>query len=83
MTFLPTLQEQLDAENKDRPTIPDATIIAQINDITRRIPRLIGVLPDVLHRSRVNDMRHAAALEEMVKGLLGIVGKTKPELLVS
>ncbi|TFK32347.1 nuclear protein 96-domain-containing protein [Crucibulum laeve] len=82
MIELPKLQEQLDTENEEGlSAIPDASQLQAIDDLTRRVPNLIGILPDVLYRSRMNDARHVAALEEMVKGLLSILKRSKPIVL--
>jgi len=71
MTHLPELQTDLSDVN----AIPDAAQ-AELEVLTRSIPRLIDILPDVL-RNR-NDPRHNAALAEMIGGLTLMLDKVKP-----
>lgn len=54
----------------------------EIEDLARRVPKLIALLPDVLHRPRAMDDRHIAAIEEMTQALLSVLGKVKPAILV-
>lgn len=82
MTRLPELYDQLAEESGRQGAIPDASQQDEIEDLSRRVPRLIGILPDVLHGSRKLDDRHPAALEEMVNGLLGVVERANPLVLV-
>ncbi|KXN87771.1 Nuclear pore complex protein Nup98-Nup96 [Leucoagaricus sp. SymC.cos] len=79
LTRLPKLQDQIEDEVEDgRPAVTDAVVAQEIDDLTRRVPRIIGILPDVFYRSWTSDRRHVAATEEMVKNLLAIIEKTKP-----
>ncbi|KAF9446476.1 hypothetical protein P691DRAFT_733167 [Macrolepiota fuliginosa MF-IS2] len=80
LTRLPKLQALIEDDNEDgtRPAVPDAAIAQEIDDLTRRVPRMIGILPDVFYRSWASDPRHAAATEEMVKNLLAQTEKVKP-----
>lgn len=82
MTRLPELYDRLAEESGRQGAIPDASQQDEIEDLSRRVPRLIGILPNVLHGSRKIDDRHPAALEEMVKGLLGVVERANPLILV-
>lgn len=83
LTRLPKLQDQIEEDNEDgRPAVADAAVSQEIDDLTRRVPRIIGILPDVFYRSWTSDRRHAAATEEMVKNLLATTEKTKPIALV-
>ena len=72
MTRMPELRELLD----DVDTAPDAAAAAEVDDLTRSVPRLIGALPAVL-RDRA-DMRHGAALAEMVAGLTHRLDQLRP-----
>lgn len=76
MTRLPELQVHLDDTN----AVLDATQTFELDDLTRSIPRLIDILPDVL-RNR-DDPRHNAALAEMIAGLMFLLDKFKPLALV-
>lgn len=83
LTRLPKLQDQLeDDDEDDRPIVTDATVAQETDDLTRRVPKIIGILPDVFYRSRTSDPRHAAAAEEMVKNLLAATENAKPIALV-
>jgi len=82
MTKLPKLLDDVAADNEERPTVLDATQQSQIDDYTKRAPKIIAMLPDILHRSRTTDVRHVAALEEMSKDLLRLVERARPLLLV-
>ncbi|KAJ3514528.1 hypothetical protein NLJ89_g2324 [Agrocybe chaxingu] len=81
MTRLPKLLEAVTADNEESEAVPDATQAAEIDELTKRVPKIIGILPDALHRSRTSDDRHIAALEEMTKDLLNLVEKAQPLLL--
>lgn len=83
LTRLPKLQDQIEDDNEDgRPAVTDAAVGQEIDDLTRRVPRIIGILPDVFYRSWASDPRHTAATEEMVKNLLAVTEKAKPIALV-
>ncbi|KAF9567185.1 hypothetical protein CPC08DRAFT_627248 [Agrocybe pediades] len=81
MTKLPKLLDDVAEDNDERPSIPDVTQESQIEDFTKRAPKIIALLPDILHRSRATDVRHTAALEEMSKDLLQLVERARPLLL--
>lgn len=84
LTRLPKLQDQIDDDNEDaeEPAVPDVAVAQEIDDLTRRVPRIIEILPDVFYRSWTSDRRHVASTEEMVKSLLAVTEKTKPIALV-
>ncbi|KIK96637.1 hypothetical protein PAXRUDRAFT_825734 [Paxillus rubicundulus Ve08.2h10] len=71
MTRLPELHISL----SDAAT-PDAVEEQEFESLTRSIPRLISILPDVL--SSQTDPRHKVALAEMVSGLTAILDQVKP-----
>ena len=75
MTRLPELKEHLEED-----AIPDAAEALELEDFGRSIPKLIGILPDVL-RDRI-DPRHNVALAEMIAGLTVCLDKVKPLALV-
>jgi nuclear pore complex protein Nup98-Nup96 len=83
MTRLPKLLEQVAAENEEAETMIDGAQAATIDDLAKRIPRIIGLLPDIFFRSRSTDDRHPAAVEEMTKDLLKLAERANPDLLVS
>ncbi|KAF5379022.1 hypothetical protein D9615_006077 [Tricholomella constricta] len=74
MKRLPVLAEQQSPD-----VVPDAVDNTAIDDLTKSVPRLIGLLPDVLRDS--SDPRHGAALSEMVSGMVGVVNKLRPLVL--
>jgi hypothetical protein len=76
MTRLPELQAQI----ADTEAVPDASQATELDELTRSIPKLIEILPDVL-RNR-DDPRHNAALAEMTAGLMSRLDKVKPLALV-
>lgn len=73
---LPDLKENLD-EN----TVPDASEAHELEELTRSVPKLIGILPDVL-RDR-GDSRHNVALAGMVSDLTAALDQVNPQALVS
>jgi nuclear pore complex protein Nup98-Nup96 len=83
MTRLPKLLEQVVAENEDAETMIDGAQTAAIDELAKRIPKTIGLLPDIFFRSRTTDDRHPAAVEEMTKDLLKLAERANPDLLVS
>ena len=83
MTRLPKLLEQVVAENEEAETMIDGAQAAAIDDLAKRIPKIIGLLPDIFFRSRSTDDRHQAALEVMTKDLLKLTERANPDLLVS
>jgi len=76
MTRLPELKEHLEED-----AIPDASEGLELEEFTRSIPKLIGILPDVL-RERT-DPRHNVALAEMLAGLTAGLDDVKPLALPS
>ncbi|KAG6854537.1 hypothetical protein C0991_005449 [Blastosporella zonata] len=72
MTHLPGLVTEVDA-------IADADQATQFDDLIKSVPRLVGILPDVLREGP--DPRHGAALTEMVAGMMGQVKKYAPHVL--
>ncbi|KAF9476965.1 hypothetical protein BDN70DRAFT_862477 [Pholiota conissans] len=81
MIQLPRLLNEVLTENEEAETMPDAARTARIDTLSKRIPRMIALLPDILHRKRAVDPRHVAALEEMTKDLLKLEEKARPLLL--
>jgi hypothetical protein len=75
MTRLPELHISLSDA-----AIPDPTEEQEFESLTRSIPKLISILPDVL--SSQSDPRHKVALAEMVSGLTAILDQVKPLALV-
>lgn len=83
MNRLPQLRDQIENDSEDDlPTATDASVAQEIDDLTRRVPKIIEILPNVFYRSWTNDRRHVAATEEMVKSLLAVTEKIKPYALV-
>jgi len=74
VTRLPELVEActLDA-------IPDAVVASEVEDLTRGIPKIIGILPDVLCKK--DDPRHKAALAAMTGSLLRLLDRANPMAL--
>ena len=81
MIRLPQLLDAVAADDEDD-ALPDASQAEEIDDLSKMVPKIIAILPDVLHRNRLTDARHPAALEEMTKDLLKLVERAKPMLLV-
>lgn len=75
MTRLPELVEQ-----QDPTAVPDAAQQSEIDDLTRAVPRVIELLPDVL--TDKTDVRHKVALNEMVSGLVKLMDRIRPFALV-
>ncbi|KAJ8472744.1 hypothetical protein ONZ45_g16544 [Pleurotus djamor] len=63
-------------DEHDSSTVEDAVQATEIDDISRSAARLIGLLPDVLCRRK--DVRHNAALAEVVAGLVTAVERVRP-----
>lgn len=76
MTRLPELQAE-----QANDAVADASQATEIDELARSVPKLIGILPDVLRNT--SDVRHRAALSEMVAGLVAQVDKVRPLALVS
>lgn len=68
-------------ENLDENAVPDASEAHELEELTRSLPKLIGVLPDVL-RDR-GDARHNVALAGMVSDLTVALDQVNPQVLVS
>jgi nuclear pore complex protein Nup98-Nup96 len=66
----------------DPEVVPDAAEATEMEELIRSVPRLIGLLPDVLREHRI-DVRHAATLARMIGMLMKVVDKVKPAVLVS
>lgn len=75
VTRLPELHEE-----QLQDAVPDAVHAVEIEDLTRKIPKIIGILPDLLYNKA--DMRHKAALAEMTETLVGLMDKMKPLAVV-
>ncbi|KAJ6615151.1 nuclear protein 96-domain-containing protein [Mycena sp. CBHHK59/15] len=73
LTRLPELQEELE-QVQDQDAIP--VLEDEMDELTRNASKLIGILPDAL-RDR-SDVRHNAALAEMIGTLVKMVDKVRP-----
>lgn len=71
MARLPQLRERLD----DKRTSPDATG-AELEELTRSVPKLIGILAESSRDSL--DIRHKAALAVMMSGLASRMDQVRP-----
>ncbi|TFY79572.1 hypothetical protein EWM64_g4439 [Hericium alpestre] len=67
---------ELLAEVLDAASVPDASQASELEEFARMIPRLVGILPDIL-RDRT-DPRHNTALAEMIAGLTRELDKIDP-----
>ena len=76
MTRLPDLYDEQTVY-----AVPDATMAIEIEELTRKIPKMIGLLPDIFFKK--DDPRHKAALVTMTGTLVGLLDKSKPLTLVS
>ncbi|EKM57526.1 uncharacterized protein PHACADRAFT_206423 [Phanerochaete carnosa HHB-10118-sp] len=74
MTRMPDLRDELDAAAAD--AVPDPECAAEIEELGRTVPRMISLLPDIL-RDR-SDLRHGAALAEMIAGLAAGLDRLRP-----
>lgn len=72
MTRMPELREYLD----DVDAVPDPVYAAEVEELTRSVPKMITLLPDIL-RDR-SDIRHNAALAEMISGLTLRLDQLRP-----
>ncbi|TFK73374.1 hypothetical protein BDN72DRAFT_814625 [Pluteus cervinus] len=68
------LPDLLDEETDD--ALPDAAIATETEELIRKMYKVIGVLPDILHNK--NDPRHKAALVSMTGKLVALIDKAKP-----
>lgn len=71
MTRLPELRNRLDTL-----TAPNAAEAAEIEEVSRTVPKLIQQLPEVLNGR--GDIRHEAAVAEMISGLTACLDQLKP-----
>lgn len=76
MIRLPELREHFEESN----VVPDAALAVELEQLSRSVPRLISILPDVL-RDR-SDVRHNAALAEMTAGLTAHLNRIRPLAMV-
>ena len=76
MTRLPELQDHI----QEQDTAPGGSEALELEELIRHIPKLIGMLPDVL-RDR-SDPRHNATLAVMISSLMLHLDKVQPLALV-
>lgn len=74
MSRVPELRENLQAED----AIPDASEASELELLTGRIPRLVGILPDVLRDKPGTGERCKAALSHILSKLLDCLDPTRP-----
>lgn len=72
MARMPELREYLD----DADARPSDELGAEVEELTRSVPKMIALLPGVL-RDR-SDIRHSAALAEMIAGLTLRLDRLRP-----
>lgn len=77
MTRLEALRDYLEEMNT---AVPDAAEAAELDNLARSVPRLISILPDVLHDQ--SDVRHQAAVAEMTAHLTTRLDRVKPLAIV-
>ncbi|KAI0031350.1 nuclear protein 96-domain-containing protein [Vararia minispora EC-137] len=77
MTKIPGLRARV----QDPDIVPDASEARELDELVRNIPKLLGILPDLLC-DRGNP-RHCAALSEMTANLTRELDLTRPSLLSS
>lgn len=73
MTRLPEIWDGLDNMTE---MMTDPAHANEIDELTRSVPKLITLLPEILD-SR-SDIRHRAALAEMISGLSARVDQIRP-----
>jgi nuclear pore complex protein Nup98-Nup96 len=78
MTRLPELLKSLHESSR---AVPDASEASELEEFSRAIPRLVGLVPDIL-RDRT-DPRQEAASAEMSRGLLSSLDRIKPLALAT
>ncbi|KAK7681366.1 hypothetical protein QCA50_015457 [Cerrena zonata] len=72
MTRIPKLREQV----LDSGAVPDTTQANELEELTRGVPKLISLLPDVLPDH--HNLRYKAALSEMITGLTLLIDRVRP-----
>ena len=75
MTRLPELHASISDA-----AAPDVAEETELESLVRAIPKLMGILPDVLYLQ--SDPRHRVALAEMMSGLTAVLDQVKPLALV-
>ncbi|THH11598.1 hypothetical protein EW145_g550 [Phellinidium pouzarii] len=70
VTRVPALRERHQAED----AVPDAVEASELEMLTGRIPKLIGILPDVLRNKPGGSEESSAALSHMLSRLLDCLG---------
>ncbi|TFY68005.1 hypothetical protein EVJ58_g1277 [Rhodofomes roseus] len=73
MTRLEELRDYLEELNT---AVPDAAEAAELDHLARFVPKLISILPDVLHDQ--SDVRHKAAVAEMTTQLTTRLDRVRP-----
>lgn len=72
MTRMPELRDYVN----DIDAVPDAAYASEVEELSRTVPKMISMLPDIL-RDR-SDIRHNAALAEMISGLTSRLDQLRP-----
>ncbi|GJE85205.1 Nup96 domain-containing protein [Phanerochaete sordida] len=72
MTRMPELRDYVN----DIDALPDEACAAEVEELSRTVPKMISMLPDIL-RDR-SDTRHNAALAEMISGLAARLDQLRP-----
>lgn len=75
MTRLPELHASLSDA-----AVPDAMEENELESLVRTVPKLMGILPDVLYLQ--SDPRHKVALAEMLSRLTAVLDQARPLALV-
>ncbi|KAH7905575.1 nuclear protein 96-domain-containing protein [Hygrophoropsis aurantiaca] len=75
MTRIPELHAQIDPY-----AVPDAAQEEELEKFSRSVPKLIGVLPDIL--SSNSNFLHQVALAEMISGLTSVLDQVRPLALI-
>ncbi|KAH7910133.1 nuclear protein 96-domain-containing protein [Hygrophoropsis aurantiaca] len=71
MTRIPELHAQIDPY-----AVPDAAQEEELEKFSRSVPKLIGLLPDIL--SSNSNPLHQVALAEMISGLTSVLDQVRP-----
>jgi nuclear pore complex protein Nup98-Nup96 len=77
MTRVPDLHDRMQEED----AVPDASDAMELAELVRHIPKLIGILPDILHDR--SDPRHKASPAVMISGLIHYLDRIQPLSFVS